>query len=127
MNYRCKSCPNARGKAINYQVDSYGNTVDGYKFYEDCQYVRASNVCFFEKKLLEAYFCDIHHCTTKQSGKAESYNEMFKSSEGALFCQDIVKSNSRADFLDDEDAVVDDDGDDEICTEARKNKPYSGK
>ena len=124
MNYRCKSCPNARGKAINYQVDSYGNTVDGYKFYEDCQYVRASNVCFFEKKFLEAYFCDIHHCTTTLSGKAESYNEMFKSSEGALFCQDFVKSNSRADFLDDEDAVVDYDGDDEICTEARKNKPY---
>ena len=42
----------------------------------------------------------------------------------ALFCQDFVKSNSRADFLDDEDAVVDYDGDDEICTEAQKNKPY---
>ena len=124
VNYRCKACPNAQGVAINYQVDCYGNSRDRYKFYEECQYVRASNVCYFEKTFLEAYFCDIHHCTTTLSGKAESYNEMFKDSKGALFCQEFVERNSGADFLDDADAVDDDDGDDEICSEARRNKPY---
>ena len=109
--------------AINYQVDCYGNNKDGYKFYEECEYVRASNVCYFEKTFLEAYFCDIHHCTTTLSGKAESYNEMFKNSKGALFCQEFVARNSGADFVVDVDEE-EDGGEEDICVEARKNKPF---
>ena len=104
-------------------MDRYGNDHEGYKFYEECDYIRASQVCFFEKKFLEAYFCDIHHCTTTLSGKAESYNEMFKTSKEALFCKEFVEKNSGADFVNDEETGVEDFGND-ICPEALKNKPY---
>ena len=72
---------------MTYQVDKFGNDRDGYCFYEECDYIRASEVCFFEKQFIKAYFCDIHHCTSTLSGKAESYNELHKFSKASLFYQ----------------------------------------
>lgn len=103
----------------------YGNETDGYKFYEHCDYIRASEVCFFEKQYLVTYFADMHHCITTMSGKAESYNEAFKDSESAQFCRKFVEDNSTVEFAsDDKTDWLDEEWVDEICQESQKTKPF---
>ena len=107
---------------MTYQVDKFGNDRDGYCFYEECDYIRASEVCFFEKQFIKAYFCDIHHCTSTLSGKAESYNELHKFSKASLFCQDFVKSNGKITVEDDTD--WEEEYGDDISSESQEAKPY---
>ena len=102
----------------------YGNETGGYKFYKDCDYVWASDFCFFDKQFLITYFADVYHCITTMSGKAESYNEAFKDSKSADFCRKFVEDNSNADFAsNDKTDWVEEECVDEICQDSQKTKP----
>ena len=94
-------------------MDKYGNESSGYRFYVACNYVRASEVCFFEKQYLQSQFADLHHCSTTLSGKAESYNEAFQDSKSSLFCQEFARTNPGADFVREEETDWDGDEDEQ--------------
>ena len=73
---------------------------------------------FYEKEVIDGFFADNHHCQSSMVGKAESYNEQFRSSDSTKFCREFVNKNMKtSDVFSEENEDGTEEDDDIVHTE----------